>query len=54
MAYFKLIKDGKVWDYFDHNEDVGKYVAKILWEEPTAMLEVVPATKRQYKHWKTS
>lgn len=52
MDYFRLSKNGTVWDCFDHPDDVGKYVAKILREEPDAKLSVRPITRNQFTNWK--
>lgn len=53
MNVFRLSKDGFVWDYSNHVEDIAKWVTKILMEEPDSELEITPANEREWYKWRT-
>lgn len=48
----RLMKDGHIWDYSTHVEDMVAWSRKILAEEPDARIEVEYASEEEMIAWK--
>lgn len=49
----RLMKNGHIWDYSNHVEDIKAWSRKILAEEPDARVEVEYASEEEWYRWRT-
>lgn len=49
----RLMKNGRIWDYSKHVEDIKAWSRKILAEEPDARVEVEYASEEEWYRWRT-
>lgn len=50
---YRLLKNGVIWDYTQHPQDIVDWWEKILREDPEATLDVEFATYEEMYVWKT-
>jgi hypothetical protein len=50
---FRLVKDGRAWDYFTHQSDAFRYSEKIRAEEPEAETRIEISTRAALERFKS-
>jgi len=49
---YRLVKDGRTWDYSTHPDDMVDWREKILREEPEAEIVVEETSREEMMAWK--
>ena len=52
MTYWKLIKNGRIWDCFTHQSDAIRYQDKIMREEPETPTAVIAISEKEFREWR--